>query len=61
MNRAAAKQIFAAARIVSFLPFSDYENIINHNSGNDHEGTESVDDNIFPMFFEKVAHRKSSL
>ena len=45
-----------------YIPiFSNKNNRANHYSGNDHEGTETIDNDIITMFFEKFFHNKFSL
>ena len=54
------RSAFSKPALFFFIQYALYisgnENIIDHYTGNDHKTAESVDDDIFPMFFEKIAH-----
>ena len=41
-----------------YAVFSGDESVIHHHAADHHQGTEAVDDDIFPMFFDKVCHLK---
>lgn len=46
----------STGRTGAYIFFSGDKGVVNHYSTDDHQGAEAVDDNVFPVFFQKIAH-----